>query len=107
MASVIMDAGNDDQQPALALHQALINNRTRTIAKSSRFKLDRIEAMPFHFDQLQKNGGSQVFHVKKDIRPRDIKVRHYPVVACIRKIMSTLFQAPGLEWKSAIGSVFG
>jgi hypothetical protein len=49
-----MDAGNDNQQRALALHRLLIDERTRQIAKSAGFKSDRMEAISFHWDQLKK-----------------------------------------------------
>jgi hypothetical protein len=47
-AKAIVDAGNDDQQRALALHRALID------AKSAGFKLERMGAMSFHWNQLKK-----------------------------------------------------
>jgi hypothetical protein len=49
-----MDAGNDDQQQALALHHLLISKQTREMAKSAGFKSDRMETISFHWDQLKK-----------------------------------------------------
>jgi hypothetical protein len=54
IVKAIMEAGDDDQQRALALHRALIDARTRKIAKSAGFKLERMEAMSFHWNQLKK-----------------------------------------------------
>jgi hypothetical protein len=54
IVSAIIDAGEDDQQRALALHRALIDPRTRQIAKSAGFKLERMEAISFHWNQLKK-----------------------------------------------------
>jgi hypothetical protein len=43
IVAAIIDAGNDDQQPALALHRLLVNAQTRKIAKSADFHLDKME----------------------------------------------------------------
>ena len=52
IVSAIVSAGDNDQQRTLALHRALIDPRTRTIAKSAGFQLDRMESISFHWDQL-------------------------------------------------------
>jgi hypothetical protein len=49
-----MAAGGDGQQRALALHQSFLDERTRKIAKSAGFMLDRMEAVSYHWDQLKK-----------------------------------------------------
>jgi hypothetical protein len=54
IVTAIMDAGDDDQQRALALHRSLVDERTREIAKSAGFKSSRMEAISFHWDQLKK-----------------------------------------------------
>jgi hypothetical protein len=54
IVAAIMDAGDDDEQRALALHRSLIHERTRIIAKSAGFKLERMEALSYHWDQLKK-----------------------------------------------------
>jgi hypothetical protein len=40
-----MAAGDNDQQRALALHWSFLDERTRKIAKSAGFMLDRMEAV--------------------------------------------------------------
>jgi hypothetical protein len=50
----IVDAGDNDQQRALAQYHLLIDARTRNIAKSAGFQLDRMTAISFHWDQLKK-----------------------------------------------------
>ena len=54
IVSAIVSAGDNDQQRALALHRALIDPRTRRIAKSAGFQSDRMESMSFHWNQLKK-----------------------------------------------------
>jgi hypothetical protein len=54
IVAAILEAGDDDQQRALALHRSLIDERTRRIAKSAGFMFDRMEAMSYHWNQLKK-----------------------------------------------------
>jgi hypothetical protein len=45
IVTAIIDAGDDDPQQALALHRSLVDARTRKLAKSAGFQLDRMEAI--------------------------------------------------------------
>jgi hypothetical protein len=48
IVTAIMAAGNNDGQQALALCRSFLDERTRKIAKSAGFMLDRMDAVSYH-----------------------------------------------------------